>query len=793
MIIVIYAGYQSVPLNPNSLDTTGLGGTEQCIIYLANQFALDNHSVYVTGEVESINYLNVKYRNLNDLETELADTEIDWVIGVSYINYLLELDFLNFKKSFFWLHNTEFYPWFRGEEIENGGKNLLYNNKLTYIVCLTEWHKQDFLKRFPKVSDKTIVIGNGVETSNFVKSNKPKINNSFIYTSHAERGLQKVLEQWNIIQTKLPNATLHIATPEYGLEYFNENYLEIVNNTNHVKFHGTLPRKKLYSLMSKCQYWYYPTEYEETFCITAIEMLGHQVTPIATEVAALKETLSGFNLKSIDNFAKELDFKKVSEYIKNKDWKSVKNEWYKYILSMDNVKNKFELECVYVISLNVDQSLIDEWTNNIRKKLIPWYDGPIVCKKATNGLKVTNEWLEQADYAVYDNWKIENHSNDYWSRDVTPGELGCAISHHKIWKHANESNFKNILILEDDFFVRARMTLNVLSKLPKNYDLFYLGRNPNNGWQGNIYEDRPIGDGTLVIPAPSFNSHAYMLSANGVSKLLSYNFNKNLFAVDDFLIASSAGHVREDLSFIKPKLKSFGVPNDIVTQTRPSEDDGPRVDPLDDSPYLHPDLYAYYDDPDAWKQKFITYSARTQEWELIMDEPFDNCFSMPLFTQEFCEKIREEAEHSNKWTTDRHEYYPTTDMLLNDIEFEQIYYEVLREFVIPASIHAFQLEGRGWEDMVSEDFLAKYVPSAQGHLSLHHDHSNITALVTLSNFEEYEGGGTYFSHQKQLVKEKQGYVSIHPGNITHKHGARATTKGTRYIIVSFMKNSDFMK
>ena len=95
--------------------------------------------------------------------------------------------------------------------------------------------------------------------------------------------------------------------------------------------------------------------------------------------------------------------------------------------------------------------------------------------------------------------------------------------------------------------------------------------------------------------------------------------------------------------------------------------------------------------------------------------------------------------------------------------------------------------------MASEDFLAKYVPHAQGHLSLHHDHSNITALVTLSNFEEYEGGGTYFSHQKKLIKEKQGYVSIHPSNITHKHGARATTKGTRYIIVSFMKNTDFMK
>ena len=166
---------------------------------------------------------------------------------------------------------------------------------------------------------------------------------------------------------------------------------------------------------------------------------------------------------------------------------------------------------------------------------------------------------------------------------------------------------------------------------------------------------------------------------------------------------------------------------------------------------------------------------------------------MPLFTQEFCEKVREEAEYSKSWTTDRHEFYPTTDMLLETIAMDRIYYEVLKEYVIPASVYAFQLDGVGWDVMTSEDFLAKYVPDAQGHLSLHHDASNITALVTLSNFEEYEGGGTYFSHQKKLIKEKQGYVSIHPGNITHKHGARATTKGTRYIIVSFMKNAHIMK
>jgi len=793
MIIVIYAGYQPTPLTPNLISTTGLGGTEQCIIQLANQFAQDDHSVYVTGEVENGDFKNVKYRDLQSLSNELLNTKVDWVIGVSYINYLLELDFLDFNKSFFWIHNTDFYPWFRGEELENKGEDLLYDERMTYIVCLTNWHKENFISQFPKISQKVIVIGNGVDTNSFVKP-QTKVADSFIYTSHAERGLHKILENWNTIKKIKPNASLHISTPNYGLEFFKDNYLKSITNSHDIKFYGSLPRSRLYELMSKCEYWYYPTEYEETFCITALEMLGHNVTPIAHEVAALKETLSNFNLKSLKNITKKLDFTKISDYVDSNDWNHVKKLWYKYILTMDTNKNTFQLDCVYVISLIVNESLIQEWTDGIRTKLAPWYTGPIICKKATNGSNVTDEWMKQNDYATYADWKIENHENSFWSSDVKPGELGCGISHHKIWKHAKQNNYKNILILEDDFEVLEKLKRITLEKLPENFHLFYLGRNPIYNWQGNSFSDEPIGDGEIVVPAPSFNSHAYILSAEGVSALLNLNFNKNIFPVDDFLIASSVGHVRSDLNFIPKNISAYASATDIVAQNRPSEETGPRVEyPHQESKYLHPDLYSYYDNPDEWKQKFITYSARTQEWELIIDEQFDNCFSMPLFTQEFCEKIREEAEHSNKWTTDRHEFYPTTDMLLKELEYEEIYYEALREFVIPASIHAFQLDGQGWDNMASEDFLAKYVPSAQGHLSLHHDHSNITALVTLSNFNEYDGGGTYFSHQKKLVKEKQGYVSIHPGNITHKHGARATTSGTRYIIVSFMKNLEFMK
>ena len=129
-------------------------------------------------------------------------------------------------------------------------------------------------------------------------------------------------------------------------------------------------------------------------------------------------------------------------------------------------------------------------------------------------------------------------------------------------------------------------------------------------------------------------------------------------------------------------------------------------------------------------------------------------------------------------------------MLLTAIGMDEIYNDVMKEYVMQLSIYLWALEGKGWDNMNSENFLAKYKPNAQGHLSIHHDRADITCLIQLSDLDEYEGGGTWFRRQKKLVKSPIGYATLHPGNITHKHGARATTKGTRYIVVSFMENRE---
>ena len=44
--------------------------------------------------------------------------------------------------------------------------------------------------------------------------------------------------------------------------------------------------------MLRSEYWCYITDYEETYCITALEMQYAKVLPIVTNIAALGETVN---------------------------------------------------------------------------------------------------------------------------------------------------------------------------------------------------------------------------------------------------------------------------------------------------------------------------------------------------------------------------------------------------------------------------------------------------------------------------------------------------------------------
>ena len=96
MKIVFYVGYYTNPWNANSLNSTGLGGTEQSVIHLAKQIAkFPYNQVWIVGNVTPDDIDGVKYRTTQQFKKE--ESSVDTIIGVGYIHYIKEFENFNYR------------------------------------------------------------------------------------------------------------------------------------------------------------------------------------------------------------------------------------------------------------------------------------------------------------------------------------------------------------------------------------------------------------------------------------------------------------------------------------------------------------------------------------------------------------------------------------------------------------------------------------------------------------------------------------------------------------------------
>ena len=189
-------------------------------------------------------------------------------------------------------------------------------------------------------------------------------------------------------------------------------------------------------------------------------------------------------------------------------------------------------------------------------------------------------------------------------------------------------------------------------------------------------------------------------------------------------------------------------------------------------------------------QEHIDPAITSGNIELITDEPIYGLFYFNYISKEWCKYIIDKAEKNSKWTSDRHDNYPTYDMLLCDLDtkLDREYIDQLDGYIKPMLIKEFAIEGNAATDVwYYETFIVKYNKENQPSLNLHHDASEFSAVLRLN--DDFTGGGTYFSRQKKLIEGDVGHMFVHPGRYTHRHGARSIISGTRYIIVTFIRMS----
>ena len=274
MKVLVYIGYQQKELDYNDfIQGNQIGGTEVIALKLAEELSKYGLEVYFGGQIKSGYYNNVEWLDL----IGCGSKHFDVAISASYLHFIETIDC---KHRLFWWHNTDFYGWKNGHDVYDS--TYLNDWRISKHIALTEWHR-DTIKSKYGIEKPIEVIGNSIDRKSFTE--KDKIRDSFIYSSAADRGLYRLLSMWEDVRLEVPEATLNVFCPGYSQP-------DIEKWPEGVTYHGTVSQEELHEWQAKSEYWLHPTEYEETYCITALEMQYAKVIPITTNVAALKEVIS---------------------------------------------------------------------------------------------------------------------------------------------------------------------------------------------------------------------------------------------------------------------------------------------------------------------------------------------------------------------------------------------------------------------------------------------------------------------------------------------------------------------
>lgn len=106
-----------------------------------------------------------------------------------------------------------------------------------------------------------------------------------------------------------------------------------------------------------------------------------------------------------------------------------------------------------------------------------------------------------------------------FGRELTPGEIGCALTHIKIWKLILDEGIEEALILEDDVHIGMAMieVLKHRDRLPQDYQHINFSTNARQVPFGEFVTD--IYRASRHSERPYLTS-AYLLTQTGANKLL---------------------------------------------------------------------------------------------------------------------------------------------------------------------------------------------------------------------------------------------------------------------------------
>jgi glycosyltransferase involved in cell wall biosynthesis len=288
----------------STLDKRGLGGSESAVIRMAQELTKIGFEVTVFNDCTSDDsmpdiYDNVLYLPLDDTQLDLYQFDVcvvsrsvkpiaeDWPVVAKAKHVCL------------WMHDTFC-------EGDNQIETLINQGKLNEIFTLSDWHTgyvthcdHGVRRNFDILKNHIFMTRNGIGNMNpgwiDVREKDP---NLFVFNASVTKGMVPLVKQiWPKVKQRIPNAHLKIVGGYYkfreaaGPDQQEKDWAELMIQYGHsIEFTGVITQQEISDILRKASYMIYPVGFPETFGISTLEALAHNVPLITCRFGALEET-----------------------------------------------------------------------------------------------------------------------------------------------------------------------------------------------------------------------------------------------------------------------------------------------------------------------------------------------------------------------------------------------------------------------------------------------------------------------------------------------------------------------
>lgn len=289
----------------STLQKRGLGGSESAIIRISEELAKIGFSVTVYNDCTSDDshpgaYNGVVYRPLHE-----ANNESTPFYDITIVSRSIKAVAHNWKicqQSRFvalYMHDTFC-------EGDNEIEDLILQGRINEIFTLTDWHTAyvthaDHGKRrnFDILKNHIYQTRNGIGNMNpgwiDVREKDP---NLFVFNASVTKGMVPLVKDiWPWVKQRIPDAKLTIIGGYYkfrdaaGPDQQEKDWTELaLQHGKDINFTGVIKQQEISEILRRSSFMIYPAGFPETFGISTLEALAHNVPLITCRFGALEET-----------------------------------------------------------------------------------------------------------------------------------------------------------------------------------------------------------------------------------------------------------------------------------------------------------------------------------------------------------------------------------------------------------------------------------------------------------------------------------------------------------------------